>query len=64
VQVTISKQEEIMMKLMTRFELATKSTNELRGLYREIFNRLAGLQTDSMERSNALGSLQNIQNEL
>lgn len=52
------------MKLITRFELATKSTNELRGLYREMFNRRAGFQTDSMESSNVLGSLQNIQNEL
>jgi len=29
-----------------------------------MFNRLASFQPDSMERSNVLGSLQNIQNEL
>lgn len=52
------------MKLVTRFELATKSTNELKVLYREVFNRIAGFQSNSMERTNALASLQNIQNEL
>ena len=52
------------MKLITRFELATKDTNELRVLYKKGFNRLTELQTDSVERSNTLGKLGNIQQEL
>ena len=31
------------MKLVTRFELASKSTSQLRGLYRDIFNALGGV---------------------
>lgn len=52
------------MKLVTRFELATKSNDELRVLYRKVFNRLAGLQPNTMERSNAIGTLANIQMEI
>ncbi|MCP5230251.1 hypothetical protein [Accumulibacter sp.] len=52
------------MKLVTRFELASKSTGELRGLYRDIFNALVGNDETSHERRNALASLENIRAEL
>ena len=51
------------MKLTTRFELASKSTSELRALYRTIFNALSGCE-QSQERLNAIASLQNIRAEL
>ena len=52
------------MKLITRFELAALSENELRGLMRKAFNALAQSEADSPERRNALASLENIQAEL
>jgi len=52
------------MKLVTRFELAAKSENELRGLLREAFNALARSEPDSHQRRNALASIENIQSEL
>ena len=51
------------MKLTTRFELASKSTSELRALYRDIFNALSGCEQPH-ERLNAIASLQNIRAEL
>ncbi|MCL4677735.1 MAG: hypothetical protein KJ017_03970 [Alphaproteobacteria bacterium] len=51
------------MKLTTRFELASKSTNELRALYRDIFNALSFCEQPH-ERQNALASLENIRSEL
>jgi len=51
------------MKLTTRFELASKSTSELRALYRDIFNNLSGA-TQPHERLNAIASMQNISCEL
>jgi len=52
------------MRLITQFELATKSTEQLRGLLRECFNALAKSAPDSPERRNALASIENIQREL
>ena len=52
------------MKLVTRFELAAKSENELHGLLREAFNALAGSEPYSQKRRIALESIKNIQNEL
>jgi hypothetical protein len=52
------------MKLITRFELAARSTSELRGLLRQTFDALAGSAPQSADRSNALASLENIQAEL
>ncbi|MEM6890342.1 MAG: hypothetical protein AAF636_19745 [Pseudomonadota bacterium] len=52
------------MKLITRFELANLSKPQLRGLLREAFNALARSEPDSLERRNALASLENIQTEL
>jgi hypothetical protein len=55
---------EVIMKLITRFELATRSTDELRGLIRDLFNQLARSAPESTERRNALASLENVQAEL
>jgi hypothetical protein len=52
------------MKLITRFELASKSTSELHVLYREVFNALVRSERERAERRNCLASLENIQNEL
>ena len=52
------------MRLMTRFELAAKSENELYALYREVFNRLAQSEPNTLERTNALASLENIEREI
>ena len=52
------------MKLVTRFELAAKSTTELHALYSDIFNALVGCDEHSHERLNALASLENIRTEL
>ncbi|MGB1158090.1 MAG: hypothetical protein ACPG3V_01670 [Porticoccaceae bacterium] len=52
------------MKLLTRFELATMKTPEMQVLYRQYFNHLANPHLTDIERSNALGTMQNITNEL
>ncbi len=52
------------MKLITQFELASKSKTELHSLYRETFNELVKSDKNSPERRNALASLENIQREL
>ena len=50
--------------MITRFELAAKNTNELYYLHRKVFNELAKSKPQTLERVNALASLQNIENEL
>lgn len=52
------------MKLITRFQAASRSTPELHALYREAFNAFAFAPRGSIERSNALASLHNIEAEL
>lgn len=52
------------MKLITRFELATKTTKELHLLYRDIFNALVRTNYGTAERRNSLASLDNIQEEI
>lgn len=52
------------MRLITRFELASKSTNELHALYRETFNALVRSDPDTAERRNTIASLENIEAEL
>jgi hypothetical protein len=52
------------MRLITRFELATKTTNELRGMLRECFNAMAKSTKDSPELCNALASIENVQREM
>lgn len=52
------------MYLITRFELATKTTNELQFMLRTCFNALAKSAKGSTERTNALASIENVQAEL
>lgn len=52
------------MELVTRFELATRSTTDLQALYREIFNALVRSAPGSEQRRIALASLENISAEL
>ncbi len=52
------------IKLITRYELASKSVLELRGLYRTVFNALIQSAFQSAERRNALASLENISREI
>ena len=52
------------MKLITRFELASRSDAELRALYREVFNALARSGPGSAERRNCLASLETISAEM
>ena len=56
--------QEDTMTLITRFELASLSQNQLRGLLRKTFNVLVRSAPDSPERRNALASIENIQREL
>ena len=52
------------MKLITRFDLASKSDNEVRGLYGKAFNALVQSTPESAKRRNALASLENISREI
>lgn len=52
------------MKLITRFELASRGDHELHALYRETFNALAQSGTASTDRRNCLASLENITAEI
>ncbi len=52
------------MKLITRFEIAAKNKNELHAILRNAFNELAQSEPNSMERRNALASIDNIQREI
>lgn len=56
--------QEDTMTLITRFELASLSQSQLRGLLRKTFNALVQSAPDSPERRNALASIENIQREL
>jgi len=59
-----SETPEETMKLVTRFELAARSVEELYSLHREIFNMLVQTKLNTPERRNALASLTNIQIEI
>ena len=50
------------MRLITRFELAGKTNEELHSLLRQTFNALAS--GDNNHKRNTIASMQNIQNEL
>ncbi|MEM9101827.1 MAG: hypothetical protein AAGB12_05850 [Pseudomonadota bacterium] len=50
------------MRLITRFECATKTDEELHALLRQAFNAVAS--PNPIHRSNAIASVQNIQNEI
>lgn len=52
------------MRLITRFELASRSTPELRNLLREAFNALARSAPQTSQRRCALASIENIRTEL
>lgn len=52
------------MKLVSRFEAASRSTAELHGLFKEAFNAFAAAPRGSEERRTALSSLENIEAEL
>lgn len=52
------------MRLITRFELACRSTHELHALHRLVFNALAAAPRGSAARRNALASLETIEAEL
>lgn len=52
------------MKLITRFELASRNETELRILYREVFNALVRSRRDTAERRTCLASLENIVAEI
>jgi hypothetical protein len=51
------------MRLITRFELARRSDNELSALFRLVSEGLARTAKGSPERRNALASLENIRCE-
>lgn len=52
------------MRLVTKFEFAAKSTYQLHGLHKEVFIELIKSNANTLQRTNALASLQNIENEL
>jgi len=52
------------MKLITRFELASRTTQELHALYREVFNALVRSASGSDERRVCLATLENVVAEL
>ena len=52
------------MKLITKFELATKIDQELHGLYRDIFNSISANEHQDLSHINILATLQNIQIEI
>jgi hypothetical protein len=52
------------MKLIARFELATKTTKEMHLLYREIFNALARTTYGTADRRSGRSNLENIHREI
>lgn len=52
------------MKLITRFEAASRNTAELNALHREAFNAFANAPRGSEDRRNALASIETIEAEL
>ena len=52
------------MKLITRFELASRSTEELHSLYRETFNDLCRCRPHSAEQRTCFASLANLESEI
>ena len=55
---------EDQLKLVSRFELASRSIAELHGLYKEAFNAFAAAPRGSEERRTAPSPLDNIEVEL
>lgn len=53
-----------MTRLITTNELKNLKLEELRGLYRKIFNDLVQSPPESLEQTNAQASLENIRREI
>jgi hypothetical protein len=51
------------MRLITRFDLARRSDNELSALFRQVSQALVRTTAESPARRNALASLENIRRE-
>ena len=56
--------QEDTMKLISRFEAATRRTVELYGLRKEAFIAFSAAPRGSQEQRNALASMRNIEHEL
>lgn len=52
------------MKLITRFELASRSTSELYALHRDTLNAFACCNPHSAEQRTCLASLANLEDEI
>lgn len=52
------------MKLLTRFELASKRTSELHALHREALNAFNAAARGTQDRRDALASLANLEAEI
>ncbi|MEM7291081.1 MAG: hypothetical protein AAF412_12050 [Pseudomonadota bacterium] len=52
------------MKLITRYDAAKLSLEELHGLFKEAFNAVACAPRGSEERRNALASLEAVEREI
>ena len=52
------------MKLVSRFEAANRSTEQLHSLQKEAFNAFAAAPCGSQDREVALASIRNIETEL
>lgn len=56
--------KEDTMKLVSRFEAASRSTEQLHSLLKEAFNAFAAAPRGSQDRDVALASIRNIETEL
>lgn len=59
-----SELKEETMKLITRFELASKPISELHALHREALNAFAHAARGTQKRRDALASLTNLETEI
>ncbi len=58
------QQTEETMKLITRFELASRSTSELHALHHDTFNALCRCRPHSAEQRTCLASLKSLEDEI
>jgi hypothetical protein len=59
-----SELKEETMKLLTRFELASKRTSELHALHRDALKAFNAAARGTQERRNALATLDNLEAEI
>ena len=52
------------MKLITNFDIAAKSENDLRGLFGKLSKELVTTRQGSAERRNTLASMENVQRKM